>query len=246
MAEPSFLPSRAELQRAFSEGPGGDRWAEYLKGSLVNGSNGLEYVRPPVFEVLNREYVGALGGYLSGRVSELVNHGGRQVRLLEVGAGSGRLSKFLHDELKHSAHGTFELLATDSNRGRIPPLYPVEHLDYEQALREVQPDIVLSSWMPYEEDWTAAFRETPSVSEYILIGDPEVAGDEGRTWGSKEGFERIEHPQLRALQVCRTDSVALGSSRQRWHGHSSTVSFCRLASTHHDLVGAWGARRQTG
>jgi len=46
--------------------------------------------------------------------------------------------------------------------------YPVEVMNYEDAM-DLDPDIVIASWMPKDEDWTREFRRRTTVKEYILI-----------------------------------------------------------------------------
>jgi hypothetical protein len=41
----------------------------------------------------------------------------------------------------------------------------------EEAMESFQPHMVFASWMSMGNDWTAMMRNTPSVQEYILIGE---------------------------------------------------------------------------
>jgi hypothetical protein len=41
--------------------------------------------------------------------------------------------------------------------------------DYANALDEYQPQLVLSCWQPMGVDWTADFRATQSVMEYLMV-----------------------------------------------------------------------------
>lgn len=62
-------------------------------------------------------------------------------------------------------------------------------LGFDAALAAHEPQIVLSSWMPMGRDWTAAVRRTPSVREYVLIGEADygICGDPWLTWGFRGG-----------------------------------------------------------
>jgi hypothetical protein len=64
----------------------------------------------------------------------------------------------------------------------------VEKLDYKKALLKYQPDLVIVSWMPMFSDWTKEIRATPSVKEYILIGESDdgCCGNNWETWGNAE------------------------------------------------------------
>mmetsp|Transcript_38137 Transcript_38137/g.99014 ORF Transcript_38137/g.99014 Transcript_38137/m.99014 type:complete len:235 (-) Transcript_38137:41-745(-) len=81
---------------------------------------------------------------------------------------------------------------------------------FEKALSEFQPDVVLVSWQPMGQDWTAAIRATPSVAEYILIGeiDDGICGQPWATWG--------HHPP----GICWGDSSSSSSSSGEIHGQN--------------------------
>lgn len=135
-----------------------------------------------------------------------------------------------------------KVIPTDSGASNIAPDFPVEVIPHHEALDKYKPRVVIFSWMPAGEDFTADFRSVPSVDEYILIGEPDggVSGDEWETWGipdvwdeedeeyyknkpapyEADGFE-IEHlDDLSALQLSSLN-VREGSTR------TQTVSFRR-------------------
>ena len=127
-----------------------------------------------VYDLYTQEYVDGLAQHLKGR--RLV---------LEVGAGSGRLSYLLRRRLGDKT----EVIATDSGswsrmKGHRPK-YPVAKCDYKTALSLYDPDVVITAWMPMNQDWTPTFREKSSVQEYILIGNPESCGKSWESWGLK-------------------------------------------------------------
>lgn len=194
-----------------------------------------------VFEILTQEYVTAFGQYLSGRIDEL-STGNKPVRILEVGAGNGRLAHFMKEELEKTKAGKFQIVATDSMERGFEPNYPVEEIDYKDALAKYQPEIVICSWMPYSTDWTANFRSTPSVKEYILIGESylEVCGDPWLTWGQKDsdeesaevppyqkdGFVDSELAEVTKYQISQSDTADFGLFKYFKHGGDSrTISF---------------------
>ena len=97
--------------------------------------------------------------------------------------------------------------------------------------------MVLICWHPIREDWTRAVRLTPSVFEYVLVGETDfgACGLPAETWGlsgdelshewqpphEADGFERVDLDALSKHQVCRTDEPWLKARR------SGTVSFRR-------------------
>jgi hypothetical protein len=82
------------------------------------------------------------------------------------------------------------IVASDSGAWNISPIgnvkrYTVqEAIDTYAALRGYSV-IVLCSWMPMNEDWSATFRKG-NVEEYVLIGecDDGQCGDNWETWGN--------------------------------------------------------------
>ncbi len=68
----------------------------------------------------------------------------------------------------------------------------MEQMSYTVALTK-NPTIVISSWMPAREDWTAAIRATESVRAFIMIGDEEQCGTSA-SWQSDEVFQRFDIP----------------------------------------------------
>jgi len=141
-----------------------------------------------VYDLFTDEYVQGLADHLKGR--RLV---------LEVGAGSGRLSHLLRKKLGSKT----EVIATDSGswsrmRGHRAK-YSVVKCDYESALSVYEPDVILTSWMPMNQDWTSLFRKKKSCEEYILIGNPESCGKSWQTWGMRNAH--AFDPTLTALNA---------------------------------------------
>lgn len=228
LRDPKYLPSGREIIGAFP--PGGDyykarrEWDEFCRDE-----------QHPVFEFLNQEYIEALANYLEQRTKELKATRDESVIILEVGAGDGRLAHFLEQELNEKGLDV-KMIATDNGEKGIKPVFPVERLNYKEALQKYKPTIVICSWMPLKQDWTADFRATQSVEEYLLIGEVDMGccGDKWFTWGrawlpghegktppyEAESFERRDLSEFSKLQICRTD-------RPGYYGLSYTVSFRR-------------------
>lgn len=228
MLDPAYLPTQSEIREAFKTD---DEWDDFCQ-SREN----------PIYEFLNEEFIDKLSDYLSVRCAEQT--GERPIVILEAGAGNGRLSHFLREKLEKKIPGKFELHATDSGEWELKTAFPVEQLDHKTALERYKPDMVIYSWMPYNEDMTADFRAVESVREYILIGEHGgCCGQPWLTWGldiwpdygdgsdgkeiapfEKDGFEEVTIKPVSEEQMCRTDSPAHGF----WH--SVTVSFRRKTS----------------
>lgn len=132
------------------------------------------------------------------------------------------------------------LVATDmvGSTGDVTHSFAVEAADVATALQRHQPTVVLCAWMSMGADWTAAIRATPSVREYLLIGEVDmgVSGRPWETWGVgpgeiapyvRDGFERVPLGALAVLQIARSDTPHV-----RFHSH--TVAFRRRRSTPHE------------
>ncbi|GBG81174.1 hypothetical protein CBR_g31850 [Chara braunii] len=111
-----------------------------------------------------------------------------------VGAGDGLLCFHLNKSINRlrgissqDEGVVVDIVATDSNERFAGPdaKNPCHVEDAEQAIVSRCPDIVICSWQPMGVDWTARMRQTPSVREYILIGemDDGICGHSWLTWG---------------------------------------------------------------
>lgn len=165
------------------------RWKHWVRGDDPGST--LQY------EILTFDLVNAVAAWIckvhdtrQQSRSGLLCPGETCTRVLEVGAGDGRLSWHIRavlDELRTPDQSAISIVATDSGERSIPPCITgsIELRDYRDALREHAPHIVICSWMPLGRDWTAAFRECTSVSAYLLLGecDDGASGDPWATWG---------------------------------------------------------------
>ncbi len=122
----------------------------------------------------------------------------RPLRVLEVGAGDGRLAHHLGDALASGAAPgaapAVALRAADSDARGLRAGSPCAHLvqvaPCDAALLAAHaPDVVIACWMPFGCDWTALFRAAPSVREYVLIGEADdgICGLPWETWGCARG-----------------------------------------------------------
>jgi len=201
----------------------------------------------PTYEFVNQEFVDALAIYLCKRLVEFSESIKEEttVTILEVGAGSGKLIHFLSKQISYLmeqsdllsfAKEKLQLIACDSSLKWIS-IFPVKYLDYKDALEEYEPLICICSWMPVGEDWTENFRNTPSIQEYILIGDEICCGHQWKSWGiADDDDENLGKPppymrdqfykeyldEISQHQICRTDYSVTSDGN-----HSRTVSFKR-------------------
>ncbi|KAL3924960.1 MAG: hypothetical protein SGPRY_003770 [Prymnesium sp.] len=158
-------------------------WRRFLRGPCER-----EPPSQPVYEVITAELIAGLTSWLQLE-QQKVGYS-RPLRVVEVGAGSGKLTHCLRQSLVDKAE-TIELLATDSFARGITPVAGAEvhPLDYKTALQSLSPDIVLCCWLPLGQDWTADIRACCSVLSYVLIGeiDDGCCGRPWATWGYVAG-----------------------------------------------------------
>jgi hypothetical protein len=237
LRDPSFLPSFKELARHLGAFRG---YSRHDSGEWQKWNDLVSDKEYPIFEIWTKEYIHAFGSYLAQRVEELGGTEENPTVILEVGAGNGRLTHFLQEKMNELVPGKVKVVASDSGDWKIPPAFPVENIPHDEAVTKHKPKIVIFSWMPYQEDYTADFRAAESVDEYILIGETDggCCGDEWKTWGQKwtfdeeeekqrenqpapyeaDGFEKVYQNDLSDLQLSRIDIFEGKSS-------TSTVSF---------------------
>ena len=238
LKDPNHLATHAEVNKAFPPDPEqlfSQEWHNFCfdKDNLC-------------YELLNEEHLESLSDYLVERMNSIGASIEKPVTILEIGAGNGRLSHFLEEKLDRKAFGKAKVVATDSGEWGLRTNFPVEQLEHKQALEEYNPDIVICSWMPYLKDFTADFRATSSVKEYILVGETDdgCSGHEWHTWGNdwdnehsnkgdlkpyeEDGFERADLEEISDKQICRMDLLG---SKLLYKRHSRTVSFRRIVSS---------------
>jgi hypothetical protein len=180
------------------------RWKAYVAGQLPP-----PYPSWPQYEVLTKEHVTSVAAYLRARAA---HYNRNPLRVLEVGAGDGRLAYHLRaaframDERGTMAATTtvaemraapsVEIFATDNNArglanpGATPHASTVVVDDALDAIVASSPelprcDVVLACWQPMGVDWTAAMRAAPHVLEYVLVGETNdgICGQPWATWG---------------------------------------------------------------
>ncbi len=107
------------------------------------------------YEIWNREYINALA-------KQIGNH----KIVMEVGAGSGRLSYFLRKKLPNN-----QIIAIDISLKNKVAGIPLIKMSMKQALQKFKPDILICSW-PDAFFWQEIKHNT-SAKKIILIGDSE-------------------------------------------------------------------------
>lgn len=167
-------------------------WAEMSRALRRDSDDlrGLCAIDMPFYQLWTKEALDVLAAW--------VRRQGFQ-RIVEVGAGDGCLTKWLAPRCPG-----VQLWATDDGSWRLSGV--VLRADAREAPREYAADAVLSSWMPYRIDWTAAWREIETVRGYLLIGEGE-AGCVGaeQSWAEHAGWESYDLLEFADTTLCRTD-----------------------------------------
>jgi len=104
--------------------------------------------------------------------------------------------------------------------------------NYTQTLHKHKPQIVISSWMPPDHDWTQAFRNSACVQEYLLIGQPDACG-KPESWAERRhGYTRHVLHELGDTQIGFKDDLypyeEIGKPAPVLVHKSRTVSFSRV------------------
>lgn len=212
LKNPSYLPNYKELKKYFSDVPEHSteckNWREFVDEDYK------------IYEIYTQEFIEKFSNFLLEQIKELKKEG-QPIIILEVGAGNGRLTHFLGDKLKEMPSDLAKCIAVDSGESKIKEAFletTIEKIDYKEALKKYKPKIVISSWMPHNEDWTADFRKEDSVEEYILIGEEDggCCGSPIKTWGDYFGgnspykadnFERHKLNELAGVQFSRINII---------------------------------------
>lgn len=203
LKNPSYLPSREEIFKAFSrkrpKGMDESKWSDEKEKAYLEWFRFWNNPEDPVFELWNKEYIENFSDYLKKRAEDFKATKEKPLQILEVGAGNGKLTHFLKEQFEKNKIENIEIRATDSGKlmksieaagVKIKSHFPVEILDYKKAIEKYKPDVIICSWMPYEQDWTRDFRAAKSVKEYILIGEADggCCGHPWKTWGAEPEY----------------------------------------------------------
>jgi hypothetical protein len=154
-----------------------------------------------IYQVPNIEFIQGL----SNKIRDI---GPRKI--IEVGSGRGIICRYISNILHE------KIILTDSySWWKYHDL--IEHVEshidlssdvlkrtYIEAIEEFKPDLIIASWIPYNECWTKDFRKYPFVNGYILIGE----GRGGAT-GSEEDWDTDWNLQylddVSKCGICKTD-----------------------------------------
>ena len=113
---------------------------------------------------------------------------------MEIAAGDGTLSRFLAD-------AGVRVIATDDHSWS-DVCFPeaVIHQDAKAALKTREPQVVLCSWPPANNDFERAVFRTRSVELYIVIGSRHrFAAGNWAVYEEQTAFEFAEDPELSRL-----------------------------------------------
>lgn len=200
LSDPFYLPTVAELKEAFP-----------VEQAHPTDSKEFPFVDPKYtqfhyknhnYQVYTQEFVASLAAYLIER----------NLKVVEVGAGDGRLTFFLKQFLNNKV----TIVATDikdwEDKGKTNQSLDVEKLGYMEAIEKyaTEPILVLSCWMNVDVNWTADFRKNPNVKEYIMIGDVFRTGGFGEEWYLPENSGFVCEKLSRAEDGSR-NGVIVGS-----------------------------------
>jgi len=114
---------------------------------------------------------------------------------LEIGAGDGTLSRFLHEQ-------GVNITATDDHSWSHAVSYPeaVSKLEAREALSRYNPEVVICSWPPPGNNFERQVFKTRSVQLYIVIGSRHRhAAGNWDDYETQADFSYQEEPDLSRL-----------------------------------------------
>jgi len=204
LADPNDLPFREDVMGVLNRYHSDERRRDgYMLLFASSDQDRRRNYRSDRYELVTQELVAALASHLLVAKTAL-GVSTRPLRILELGAGDGKLALHIAAYLDKNAPGQFILSATDDGSWNIPHAANVEIRDITEALETEKPDIVIAAWLP--DDWTPLIRQQESVRECILLGDPGCSGAGSRSpWGAY-GRSLIYGRELNP-EFCKEDAV---------------------------------------
>jgi len=159
-----------------------------------------------LFEYLTIEYMRDLSRSIK-RLCEFQGYN----KILEVGAGGGRLTHFLRESLCDNG---IKVVATDDGSWHLfdnmKKFSSVYKMGYNKAIKRFSDSqtVILSCWMPYGEDWTPEFRK--AGLPYVIIGEGEDGCVGSDSMWEKDKLGGYTHDIfVKTRQLCRTDDYNL-------------------------------------
>lgn len=148
-----------------------------------------------IFQIYTKEFIETLAKDIKAL---------KPKKILEVGAGDGRLSYFLNRYGVNSKPiDDYKWEKTEDQKEVKGIRYPkeVEKIDFKDALKREQPDTVIICWEELGAKFTIDILEYPSVKNVIWIGE-----FPGGCTGNEETFNRFKHEDLNnPYCLARTD-----------------------------------------
>jgi hypothetical protein len=181
--EIDFLPKEKELEHKVRDLLD----SHQVEGELLH----IETLRKlNIYEIYSEESIEKLAIIISAMAAASSVNSNERITILEVGGGNGKLGYHLNKKLQQLATNAFDVVITDE----IPPSesVSVEKIGYQAAIEKYKPTIILSSWMPYGEDWTTVFRNNPETKAYIMIGDSSCGGIDDISWQPADDFVEVD------------------------------------------------------
>ena len=184
--DPDYLPTIDDLRTLHSQ----QLWDDFVHHNPLGSQ----------FQIYTKEFVDSFAKFITDKIKEQTK---KEIAIMDVGAGNGRLTHFLEETIgnqikdkiiKFSAIDDLSWDNKISSSGGSPfwiqKNFKVEELSIEEALKN-DPDIVVCSWMPKDEDWTKFFKENINIKIFIMIGEENECGTES-SWQPDKDFIRVD------------------------------------------------------
>lgn len=186
LKDPNYLPSAEDVKKAFPGSLWNDMSTEWFTFLRENAC----------FQLVTKELVQLVSDNLRAKINSILEKNGEidaPIIVLELGAGNGRLLEFVRRDFEEKGIAVaLRFIATDDfswhekfSIGKNFEGFPVEDLSADRAVEKYGQQgsvILLSSWMPPEENWTVDFLSHPNVKTFLLIGDIAATGKGNQTW----------------------------------------------------------------
>lgn len=183
----------SEVIRRIKEAEGSKYFIKNMNMSLMNFYYWATHHM--IYQVPNIEFVQGL----SNKIKDIEAR-----KILEVGSGRGIICRHVSNILNE------KIILTDSYNWKNYEF--IEHEEYAdvlkrtyiEAIEEFKPDLIIASWIPYNECWTKDFRKYPFVKGYILIGEGRgcATGSE-EDWDTDWNFQYLD--DVSKYGICKTD-----------------------------------------
>ncbi len=166
-----------------------------------------------IFEIFTQEYIKELSNFIEKRF-------GKNIKIVEVCAGDGRLTKVLKEK-GFNIIGIDDRSRQKDEKGKTKEKQDIKYPDFIinqealQYIKDIKPELIIASWIEYGSDLDIKIVETGIP--LIIIGEGHGGCTGTFEFWNRDEFKYEKLDKATKYNIARTDGGFMGLSK-----HTST------------------------